>query len=82
MCILGCGAITDLIFGVLYNLFYVKNSDFVSKGNQEVGVAHEVKSSENHPQFSQTTMGQNRIDPKCFQKVTTKFLKFLFNGFF
>jgi len=27
-------------------------------GNQEVGVAHEVKSPENQPQFSQKTMGQ------------------------
>jgi len=29
-----------------------------SRDDQEVGVAHEVKSSENQPQFSQMTMGQ------------------------
>jgi len=29
-----------------------------SRDDQEVGVAHEVKSPENQPQFSQMTMGQ------------------------
>jgi len=29
-----------------------------SKDNKEVDVAHEVKSPENQPQFSQMTMGQ------------------------
>jgi len=29
-----------------------------SRDNEEVGVAHEVKSPKNQPQFSQTTMGQ------------------------
>jgi len=29
-----------------------------SRDNQEVGMAHEVKSSKNQPQFFQTTMGQ------------------------
>jgi len=28
-----------------------------SGDNQEVGMAHEVKSPENQPQFSQTTIG-------------------------
>ena len=47
-------------------------------------MAHQVKSPENQPQFSQTTMGQYwlcktkpktsfQIDPKCFQKVATEF---------
>jgi len=29
-----------------------------SRDNQEVGLAHKVKSPENQPQFSQMTMGQ------------------------
>jgi len=58
-----------------------------SKDDQEVGVAHEVKALENQPQFSQMMVGQYwlgitkpmqrrfPIDPKCFQKVATEFLK-------
>jgi len=34
------------------------NSSSYSRDDQEVGVAHEVKSPENQPQFSQMTMGQ------------------------
>ena len=38
-----------------------------SRDDQEVGVAHEVKSPENQPQFSQMTKGQywlGKIKPK------------------
>jgi len=37
------------------------------RDDEEVGVAHEVKSCENQPQFSQTTMGQywlGKTNPK------------------
>ena len=54
-----------------------------SRDNQEVGVAHEVKSPKNKPQFFQMTMGQYwlgktkpkqaQIDHKYFQKVAMKF---------
>jgi len=46
-------------------------------------MAHEVKSHENQPQFSQTTMGQYwllaqtsfQVNLKCFQKVATELKK-------
>jgi len=64
-----------------------------SRDDQEVGVAHEVKSPENQPQFSQKTMGQywlGRTKPKqafrstqnAFKKLPWNLKKFLFNGIF
>ena len=52
--------------------------------DQEVGMAHEVKSPENQAQLSQTMMGQYWLGKKkpkqafrstqnCFQKVATEF---------
>jgi len=54
-----------------------------STDNQEVGVAHEVKSPENEPQFSQTTMmgqywlGPNKLSdqPKMLSKTCHGILK-------
>jgi len=34
-----------------------------SRDDKEVGVAHEVKSPENQPEFSETTMGQVKVSP-------------------
>jgi len=34
-----------------------------SRDNQEVGMAHEVESAENQPQFSQMMMGQYWLGP-------------------
>jgi len=34
-----------------------------SRDDKEVGIAHEVKSSKNQPQFSQMMMGQYWLDP-------------------
>ena len=42
-----------------------------SRDDEEVGVANEVKSPENQPQFSQTTIGQYCLDPK--RKVVMEF---------
>jgi len=55
-----------------------------SRDNEEVGMAHEVKSPENQPQFSQTTMGQywlGKTKPKqafrnAFKKLPWNFKKF------
>ena len=51
-----------------------------SGDDEEIGVAHEVKSPENQLQFSQTTMGQywlGKTKPKqafrSIQKVATEF---------
>jgi len=55
--------------------------------DQEVGVAHEVKSPDKQPQFSQTTMEQYRlinINPKQAFKLTQNAFKKLprnFNNF-
>ena len=51
-----------------------------SRNDEEVGMAHEVKSSENQPQISQKTMGlywlgNFQINPKCFQEVAMEFEK-------
>ena len=51
-----------------------------SRDNLETGMAHEVKSLENQPQFSQTAMWQNwfgsfQTNPKYFQKVATELKK-------
>jgi len=59
-----------------------------SKDEQEVDMAHEVKSPENQPQFSQTTMGQywlGKTKPKqafrstrnVFKSCHKNFLKIL-----
>jgi len=64
-----------------------------SRGDEEIGMAHEVKSPKNQPQFSQMTMGQywfGKIKPKqafrstqnAFKKLPWKFKKTLFNGIF
>jgi len=63
-----------------------------SRDDEEVGMAHEVKSPKNHPQFSQTTMGQywlGKTKPKqAFRSTQNAFkklpwnLKKLFNGIF
>ena len=61
-----------------------------TKGDQKVGVAHKVELSENQPQFSQTTMGQNwlgKTNPKkAFRstRILSKFLELycLFNRIF
>jgi len=63
-----------------------------STDDQEVGVAHKVKSPENQPQFFQTMMGQYWLDktkPKQafrstqndFKKLPRNFKKGLFNNF-
>ena len=39
------------------------NNGSYSRDDQEVGVAHEVKSLKNQPQFFQTTMGQYWLGP-------------------
>ena len=46
-----------------------------SRDHKEVGVAHKIILPEKQPQFSQTTMGQVKlqIDPKRFQQVVTEF---------
>jgi len=64
-----------------------------SRDDQEVGVAHGVKSPENQPQFSQMTMGQywlGKIKPKqafrstrnAPKKLPRNFKNYLFNGIF
>jgi len=64
-----------------------------SRDDQEVGVAHKVKSPENQPQFSQTTIGQYwlgktkskqafRLTRDGFKKLPQNFLKILFNEIF
>jgi len=48
------------------------NSGF-SRDNQEVGMAHKVKSPENQPQFSQMMMGQywlGKTKPKQVFRLT------------
>ena len=54
-----------------------------SRDDQEVGVAHKVKSPENQPHFSQTTMGQywlGETKPKqAFRSTRNAFKKFLWN---
>jgi len=51
-----------------------------SRDNQEVGVAHEVKSPKNQPQFSQMTTGQywlGKTKPKqAFGLTQNAFKKF------
>jgi len=54
-----------------------------SRDDQEVGVAHAVKSPKNQPQFSQTTMGQYWLGetkpkklsdrPEMLSKIATEF---------
>jgi len=50
-----------------------------SRDDQEVGVAHEVKSPENQPQFSQMRMGQywlSKTKPKqAFRSTRNAFKK-------
>ena len=53
-----------------------------SRDDEEVGVAHEVKSPENQPQFSQTMIGQVKLSPtklsdqpEMLLKVAMEFLK-------
>jgi len=64
-----------------------------SRDNKEVGIAHEAKSPENQPQFSQTTMGPYwlgktkpkeafRLTQNAFKKLPRNFKKRLFNGNF
>ena len=60
-----------------------------SGDHKGVGVAHEITSPKNQPQFSLTMMRQYwlgktslQIDPKCFQRVATEFKKKLFNRIF
>ena len=64
-----------------------------SRDDEEVGVAHKVKSPENQPQFSQTTMGQywlGKTKPKqafrstrnAFNKLPQNFLKVYLTEFF
>ena len=55
-----------------------------SRDDQEVGVAHKVKSPENQPQFSQMTMGWYWLgkiklsdQPKMLLKVATEFKKII-----
>jgi len=61
--------------------------------DKEVGVAHKVKSAENQPQFSQTTMGQHwlgktmpvqafRSTQNAFKKLPQSLKFFLFNTIF
>jgi len=58
--------------------------------DQEVGMAHEVKSPENQPQFSQTRMGQYWLGPNKLSNQPEMLSKschgilifFLFNGIF
>jgi len=64
-----------------------------NRDDQEVGMAHKVKSPENQPQFSQMTMGQywlGKTKPKqafrstqnAFKKLLRNLKKNLFNGIF
>ena len=50
-----------------------------NRDDEEVGVAHEIKSHENQPQFSQTTMGQywlGKPNPKqAFRSIQNAFKK-------
>jgi len=50
-----------------------------SRDDEEVGMAHEVKSPENQPQFSQTMMGQywlGKTNPKqAFRSIQNVFKK-------
>jgi len=47
-----------------------------SRENKEVGMAHEVKSPKNQPQFSQTTMGQYQLgNPKKLSDQSKMLLK-------
>ena len=54
-----------------------------SRDDEEVGVAHEVKSPENQPQFSQTRMGQywfGKTKPKqAFGSTQNAFKKLPWN---
>jgi len=78
-----------------YNYIKIKNHISVhSRDNQEVGVAHKVKSPENQPQFSQMMMGQYwlgktklkqafRLTQNAFKKLPWNFnIFYLFNGIF
>jgi len=58
-----------------------------SRDDEEVGLAHEIKSPENQPQFSQMAMGQHwlgknkpkqafRSTRNAFKKLPQNFLKF------
>jgi len=64
-----------------------------SRDDKEVGMAHEVKSPENQPQFSQTMMGYywlGKNKPKqvfrstrnAFKKLPQNFKNYLFNRIF
>jgi len=63
-----------------------------SRNDEEVGMAHEVKSPENQPKFSQTMMGQywlGKTKPKQAFRWTRNYFKNLpwnskklFNGIF
>jgi len=64
-----------------------------SRDNEEVGVAHKVKSPENQPQISQMTMGQYwlgktkpkqafRLTRNAFKKLPRNFKNYLFNEIF
>ena len=56
-----------------------------SRNNEEVGLAHEVKSLENQPQFSQMTMGQQwvgKTEPKEAFKSTQNAFKTWPRNFF
>jgi len=46
-----------------------------SRDDEEVGVAHEVKSPKNQPQFSQTTMGQYWLGKTKFSDRSEMLLK-------
>jgi len=54
-----------------------------SRDDQEVGVAHKVKSPKNQPEFSQMTMGQywlGKTKPqKAFRSTRNAFKKLLWN---
>jgi len=61
-----------------------------SRDDEEIGMAHEVKSPKNQPQFSQMMMGQywlGKTEPKqafrnAFKKLPRNFKKTLLNGIF
>jgi len=64
-----------------------------SRDDEEVDVAHKVKSPKNHPQFSQMTMGQYwlgttkpkqafRSNQNAFKKLPRNLKKKKFNGLF
>ena len=58
---------------------------FHSRDDQEVGLAHEVKTPENQPQFSEMTMGQHwlgKTKPKqAFRSIRNTFKKLPWNFF-